>query len=66
MILGKLEIAAAKVIRSWEKTKQRECLIVLGHITDHLILVVNSAHFLTSSMNMDMGLVSFYNDALLL
>ena len=64
MFLEKLEIAAAKVIRSWEKTKQRECLIVLGHITDHLILVVNSANFLTSNMNM--RLVSFYNDALLL
>ena len=64
VIFVKLAINAAKVIRSWEKTKQRECLIVLGHITDHLILVVKSTHFLTSSMNM--GWVSFYNDALLL
>lgn len=64
MFLGKLEIAAAKVIRSWENTKHRKRLIVLGHITDHLILVVNSAHFLTLSTNM--GWVSFYNDALLL
>lgn len=40
MFLGKLEIAAAKVIRSWENTKHRKRLIVLGHITDHLMLVV--------------------------
>ena len=36
MFLGKLEIAAAKVIRSWEKTKQKECLIVLDISTEKI------------------------------
>ena len=34
MIFVKLAINAAKVIRSWEKTKQRECLIVLDISTE--------------------------------
>ena len=34
VIFVKLAINAAKVIRSWEKTKQRECLIVLDISTE--------------------------------
>ena len=34
VFLGKLEIAAAKVIRSWENTKHRKRLIVLDISTE--------------------------------
>ena len=36
VIFVKLAINAAKVIRSWEKTKQRECLIVLDISTEKI------------------------------
>lgn len=36
MFLGKLEIAAAKVIRSWENTKHRKRLIVLDISTEKI------------------------------